>query len=214
MSDTRKFVVWRRHWVNMVVAVAGIIALGLALLTHSRAEQALILAKSNYLQQQAINDEAAQSAALLAAYLPFYKQLQEQGIIGQPYRLQWLETLRADVKAQAFPLLSFTLYPTNPASVTNTTYYHDTLLVKVTPMRIDFELLHEGDFHRLLSGMHAHAKGVFSAQNCAIDRREEFVDATNPAIETQARAGFKGHCELLWYSLADITLMWDAPHAP
>lgn len=197
MNDFLEAGFWRKHGLSFLLAALSLITLAVAVLIHSQAQTALQASKNNYLQQQAMNLEAEQAAALLNEYLPHYRAFQAQGFIGPPQRLQWLETLYASVNHHMLPLATFTISPTAIANETNTTYVDATLAMKVTPMRLDFSLLHEGDFYRLLSTMQTQAKGLYSAQRCDIRRTDE---------ET---VGFKGQCDLLWYSLADITRNWE-----
>ncbi len=210
MNDLLKFPFWRKHGLSLLLAGAALIALSIALLVHSNAEQALLVAKSSYQQQQSINLGAEQSAALLAKYLIPYQALQTQGLIGQPQRLQWIETLRADVNHHLIPAVNFTLSPTVMATETNTTYKNESLIVKITPMRIDFRLLHEGDFYHLISEIQVQSKGLFSAQNCEIRRNEgASAEVSSSSNNSHIAAGFKGQCELLWYSLGDVTRAWE-----
>ncbi len=197
MNDFLKASFWRKHGLSFLLAALSLIALIAALLVHSQAQDALQASKNSYQQQQAVNLEAEQAAAVLTEYLPPYKAFQEQGFIGPPQRLQWLETLYASVNHHMLPLTTFTISPTAIANETNTTYVDANLAMKVTPMRIDFSLLHEGDFYHLLTAMQTQAKGLYSAQRCEIRRTDEEA------------AGFKGQCDLLWYSLADITRNWE-----
>lgn len=211
MNDFLKLGFWRKHGVNFLLVSLSLLALGIAMLLHSRADGALQIAKSSYQQQQAINAEAEQSAALLNESLPVYKAFQAQGFIGPPQRLQWLEALSEDVSRNLVPLVTFSLSPTTLATATNTTYVSETLVVKVTPMQLDFTLLHEGDFYRLLDKLQAQARGLFSAETCEISRIEgEAEDDSDKSLsKNRLIAGFKGQCQLLWYSLADITQGWE-----
>jgi hypothetical protein len=207
--------IWRKHGLKLISAGVALIAFTVALLLHNSAEQALLAAKSSLQQQQNINLEAIQSAAVLNQYLTPYRTLQEQGVIAQPKRLQWLETLQTTVNHNLIPTMRFVLSPTATASVANTIYLHETLVVKVTPMRVEFALLHEGDLYRLLRDVKAHSEGLYSAENCEITRSEEESAAPQGEIQSlQSKAGFKGYCHLLWYSLADITSAWEVPSAP
>lgn len=207
--------IWRKHGLKLLLVGAALITVTVALLIHSNAEQALLLAKSSLQQQQNNNLEAAQSTALLEQYLKPYRTLQRQGVIAQPARLQWLETLQASVNQNLIPTVSFTLSPTAPASATHTMYLHETLAVKVTPLRVDYTLLHEGDLYRLLRDMQSQSKGLFSAENCEIKRSEEQAEDTPTVNQASASQDvFKGYCELLWYSLADITSAWEVQSEP
>ncbi|MES2824442.1 MAG: hypothetical protein V4732_12625 [Pseudomonadota bacterium] len=212
MNDFLKLAFWRKHGLNFLLASISLLALGITTFVHSRAVGALQIAKSSYQQQQqAVNAEAEQSAALLNESLPVYKTFKEQGFIGPPQRLQWLEALNADVSQHLIPLVTFTLSPTTLATATNTTYTSDSLVLKVTPMRLDFTLLHEGDFYRLLHTLRVQAKGLFSAESCEISRIDGEAEADTDKSLSKSRliAGFKGQCQLLWYSLGDITQGWE-----
>jgi hypothetical protein len=207
--------VWRKHGLKLLSVGVALIAFTVALFIHNSAKEALFVAKSSLQQQQTSNLEAAQSAELLNQYLMPYRTLQEQGVIAQPARLQWLEALQASVNHNLVPIINFTLLPTAPASVTNTIYLHEILAVKVTPLRVDYTLLHEGDLYRLLKDMQSQSKGLFSAESCEIKRSEEPLG--DPQTEAQSLAVqdvFKGYCDLLWYSLADITGAWEVKSEP
>ena len=81
-------------------------------------------------------------------------------------------------------------------------YYSETVAMRVTPMRIDMELAHEGDFYRLLEGLRESALGVFSIENCKLDWQP------NESGELSLTR-LRGACELNWYNLVDITETWD-----
>ncbi len=200
MNDFRKLAFWRRHGINFLLVTLSLTTLAVAYLVRTNAKDALLSAKGLYQQQQTLNTEAEQAAEVLQKYLPLYHRFQEQGLIGPPQRLQWLETLTAVVNTYSVPSVTFNLTPTVIASEVNTTYLSDTVAIKVTPMRLDFSLLHEGDFYRLLEAVQTQAKGIFSTQSCEIRRSED------------GSAGLKGQCELLWYSLADISSAWEVPN--
>jgi hypothetical protein len=214
MASFTKPIFWRRYWFSLLRAAIALLALGFALVAHNHTQTALLAAKNSYQQQLAINLEAEQAALVLAEYLPPYQTLQTQGFIGQPPRLQWLEALRTEVAEQAVPALHFNLSASTLASDTNTTYKHETLALKVTPMQFDFTLLHEGDLAQLLNRLQIHAKGIFSTERCDITRSDADAVSVIPVANRRLSANFKGQCELLWYSLADITLAWESVHAP
>jgi hypothetical protein len=210
MNDLGKFVFWRKHLLHFLFAIIALVLFSLALLAHKDAEKELASAKNLFAQQQATNLQAEQSAALLDEYLAPYQLLQKKGVIAQPKRLEWLEALTDQINSHLLPLVNFTLSSSENATETNTVYKNETIAVKVTPMKLDFSLLHEGDFYRLFDELHKSAKGLFSAQQCIIERSELDKDGKNTLIS----ADFSGKCDLLWYSLADITLQWEVVNEP
>lgn len=191
----------RRHWLNLGMIALALAALATAFFMHRASQATLNIAQSRYQQQQGLNASAQQAANLLAEFSAAYRQFQAKGVIGQTQRLQWIEALSAGVDQYLVPKVQFTLSPTVPANETNTLYFSDALNVKVTPMRLDFTLLHEGDFYRLMSQFRQQANGLFSVQSCTL--RSSQSDATPDTASYGTSLG--GECELLWYSLADIT---------
>ena len=202
---------WRKHGFKLLSIGLSLIALVISMIIHNRADQSLTTAKAMLQQQQAMNSDADQSATMLNQYLPSYRALQERKIIAPPQRLQWLETLQTTVSENLIPKMNFVLSPTAPASSSTTIYTHDTIGIKVTPMRIEFTLMHEGDLLRLMNDMHTQSKGLFSAQNCELARNEEQIAASESA-PSFSRDTFKGACDFLWYSLADVTSTWEVPN--
>ncbi|RYZ88902.1 MAG: hypothetical protein EOO68_25970, partial [Moraxellaceae bacterium] len=118
--EKRGVKLWRKHGFKFLSIGLSLIALITVLVIHSDAKQDLMTAKSTLQQQQAVNADADQSAAVLKKYLPLYNSLQERQVIASPARLQWLETLQADVNDNLIPKMSFVLSQTNPASSTST----------------------------------------------------------------------------------------------
>jgi hypothetical protein len=206
MIDLRTFTFLRKHALHFLMAAIALVLFSLALFAHKQAQQTLTEAKNSYAQQQATNQDAEQSAALLNEYLVLYKQLQEQGVIAQPQRLQWLEALKSDVIHNALPAVNFILSRSETATETNTVYKHESIAIKVTPLKLELTLLHEGDFYQLLTELQVQAKGLFSADKCSISR----MGTGNEYSERRITADFNGRCDLLWYSLADITQHWEA----
>ncbi len=204
---------WRKHGFKLLSIGLSLIALVTASVIHSNADQAFTTAKAMLQQQQAVNSEADQAAIILNQNLTSYHALQARQVIAAPERLQWLEVLQTTVTENLLPKVSFALAPTAPASSTNTIYTDGTIGAKVTPMRLEFTVLHEGDLLRLLNDVHTQANGLFSVESCELGRNEEH-NAGEDASSSYVQMNFKGYCELLWYSLADITSAWEAPNAP
>jgi hypothetical protein len=214
MNELLKSIPWRQHGWSFLFGALALIAFVISYLVHNNAQENLVSTQKRYQQQQSINFEAEHSAAVLAEFLPQYRELQKQGVIAQPQRLQWLETLQKNADADLIPMVRFTLSPSIIATTTETSYASDTLQLKVTPMQISFTLLHEMDFYRLMHAMQTESKGVFSTQDCVIERNEgeNITERSNDSVDTsnpETLDSFKGQCNLLWYSLADLTKAWE-----
>lgn len=196
---------WQRHIINIIVISLSLFVFSLSFWFRSQAQDELDSASSLHLQQSQLNLQAEQAAQLLMQYMPRYQALKTQGIIGNPQRLQWLETLQDDIDQQLIPQLGFILSPTEAASEQNNNYYDASVQTKTTRLQLDAALLHEDDFYHLLTALTANAKGLFSAEECTI-----LFDSNNTAASL---VNFTSKCELLWYSIMDITQQWE-PSVP
>jgi hypothetical protein len=199
---------WRRNWIK---AASFCFALGILLLAVHQQQKtinAFALSQQQYQQQQGLHQTAHSAASLLALYQSQYDQLRAQGIVDEARRLQWVEALNASARELGIPQVRFTLAATAAANETNTFFSAEGVGLSVTPMRLDFSLIHEGDFYRLIGDLRSRAQGLFSVQNCTIRRKQEA--GTVESVEQLAGENMQGseriagECDLVWYNLAAI----------
>lgn len=198
----------QKHVIKVIIITASIAVFCIALWVRDSAQQELVNEKGNLQQQQFMNNTAAESAALLEQYLHQYRDFQQQGIIGNPNRLQWLESVQHNVNEYRIPKLNFILSATELTTDANPLYHNMELETKATLMKVTFTLLHEGDFYHFFNQLQQDAKGVFNAEECTIRRNEhEGEELTVQKLE----GAFAGSCDLRWYSIADVTRSWEVP---
>ncbi|HEY6528191.1 MAG TPA: hypothetical protein VIZ65_05815 [Cellvibrionaceae bacterium] len=200
---------WRRHWLKATGFGLSLGILALAVHEQQITMKAFVSSQQQYQQQQGAHQTAQSAAGLLALYQAHYDQLHAQGVIGDARRLQWVEALNASANQLGIPQVRFTLAATAAANETNTFFSAEGLGLTVTPMRLDFSLVHEGDFYRLIADLRSRAQGLFSVQNCAIRRKQEASTAESveqPTGENEvASERIAGECDLIWYNLAAIS---------
>lgn len=195
---------WRRHWLRALAVSIAVGILALALIHQQRTLKAFSQTQQQYGQQQGVHQTAQANAALLAVYQNPYQALQAGGRIGSAQRLQWVESLSLGVNQLAVPQVRFTLQPTAIATAANGFASAEGEGLSLTPMRLDFSLLHEGDFYRLLEDLRSRAQGLFSVQNCDLRRKEAGSVELDLASGDAASGRLSGECELLWYTLEAI----------
>lgn len=196
----------RKHLFKIIIICTSIAIFALAFWVRSNAEDALNIEKNLLQQQQSMNNTADESAVLLNQNLGKYKEFQQQGIIGNPQRLQWLESVQHGANQHLIPKLNFILSATEVTTDANPIYHNEELITKSTLMQMTFTLLHEGDFYHLLHNLQGHAQGVFNVEECEIRRNE---DIGGTAASEKLEGQFVGRCDLRWYSMADITQAWE-----
>lgn len=200
MNKLLQGVQWRKQGLGLTALACALVLLLLAWWTHDVAQQALLEAPIAYSQQQATNMAAEESSRILVENLNYFKNLQEKGVVGDPKRLQWLETLQKLSTDYKLPEIQFSLGITQPVTQENSPYWNPEIAMKMTALRLDFKLLHEGDFYVLVNGLQREAQGLFSVENCTLERELN---------EGRKHTGLSGSCELLWYSLKNVVAHWE-----
>lgn len=208
MSNFSGWLFLRKHMMKVIVIIVSITIFSVAFWVRSSANHELNSEKSNLLQQQVMNNTGSDSALLLARYLNSYKLLQQQGVIGDANRLQWLESVQKNVNYNFIPKLNFILSPTKLTTDANAPYHSPELKTKTTLMQVNFSLLHEGDFYNLLNELRMQSQGVFNVEECSIRRSDE---KSEEQVNKKLEAKFTGSCYLRWYSIPDVTQLWEVP---
>ena len=131
---------------------------------------------------------------LIEMYLPRYRALEAEGIIGVERRLNWLETLREAVQRIKLPSLRYDIAsqgrytPEFPVDLGGFQLY-------ASDMMLDLGLLHEGDLSSLLTELEQNGKGLFSAADCTVRRMHEDFG------RDPTRANVSAQCSLRWLTI-------------
>jgi len=113
-----------------------------------------------------------QEEKLIRQYYPEFIKLHDKGIIGQERRLSWIETLRRAGEYMKLPVLKYGIesqsrfvpdYPVNAGS----------FQVYSSTMKLNIDLLHEGDLKKLLDTLSAEAPGIYNVSKCTLRRSGE-----------------------------------------
>ena len=147
----------------------------------------LVSVRSRY---QSIDEEER----LIELYLPTYRTLEEQGIIGREHRLDWIEALREASRDMKLPGLRY--------SIDSQTAYKPEFPVETgafevfaSNMTLDLGLLHEGDLPDVLRRIDGRAPGLYSVSKCTIAR------AVPELGRDPTKANLRALCDLRWYTV-------------
>ncbi|MEM0953019.1 MAG: hypothetical protein AAGI24_02660 [Pseudomonadota bacterium] len=201
MLELFRGVVWRDHLPGLLRLIATLLLLlvSLGYNLHVRSELGVVKA-NNWVQQDQIA-QAVSARELLNENIDAYLSHRSDGAIGDVQRLEWVETLRAIAGELNLPNVKFTLEESRTVQQGDDPNAQPGVAMRVTPMRIDMQLTHEGDFHRLLSELRDQAPGIFSVETCK-------VSWLPPERALSGLTRFRGVCDLSWYTLFDITDTW------
>ena len=132
---------------------------------------------------------------LIIEYFPSFRELHQQGIIGEEHRLDWLEVLRDLGSSLKLSGLSYTIEsqkPYAPSFAVNLSSYG---LFRST-MRLNMQLLHEGDLFNLLEALNRQALGSFTVSSCRLNN-----NVVDDSSSDANRSNVTAECSLDWLTL-------------
>ena len=138
----------------------------------------------------AIDEEAKR----IEKYFPKFVELYHRGVIGEEQRLNWVEVLQKAEKRLKLPGLSY-IISTQKAYAPSYPITMGSYKLYASEMTLDLQLLHEGDFFRLLNMLNSEAKGVYNLTSCNFDV------AAKGIVEKPDAANVRVSCELEWYTI-------------
>ena len=137
---------------------------------------------------------AVDDKRLIEVYRGQYQTLVHKGVVNDEHRLDWVDTLRASVKALKLPRMHFQFKPQRSFAAG----YIDSGSVNVNTSRmmLDIGLLHEVDLLRLFTLLEHRVPGMFHIDNCSMLRNE---DEFEYGVD---RSNLNVNCELQWFTIA------------
>lgn len=138
---------------------------------------------------------ARQDQDNLSVYSAEYSVLEEQNIIGDEHRLDWIEgleklrrqNLAVDFRYNIAPQKVYTPQPAIDAGNFNIHY---------SEMKLQFDLLHEGQLLNFFDALRVQIKGHYQLEGCTLQRNDAAEDAAAPTA-----THIKAECSGGWITL-------------
>ena len=162
-----------RKLVPAAIAAAVLAVAGAALLVASRQELAdagrqLAAARTERAQAQERLARISQDERKVTQRIGLYRQLAELNILGAERRLEWTESIARIRERHQIPGLRYQIAPRRPlASLQGKPGSVDSY---ASTMKIELDLLHEGDLLRFLEDLRAAGNAYYAVNRCAITR--------------------------------------------
>ena len=194
----------RQDWRKLRYPLVGLgLALVLVGLLVSFADQYRQKNEKEFQEQQALLNQARQkfqSSGLekdtIIQYLPAYNQLIASGFIGEERRIEWIENLRQIHETHKLFSIDYSIglqENYKPSFMPNLGNFK----LQRSTMKIDLDMLHEGDLIHLLSGLE-NQSSPYIVRDCEISRPlGTVIDSKTMA------ANLKAVCEIDWLTLRD-----------
>jgi len=185
-----------------LIVLISVIAIGAGLIYYS--DITLAQAQLALTQQQAqLNvartrlQKSGDEKELIVRYLKNYEYLQRLGFAGDEQRINWLDGLRlANQQTQLFGI-DYQIGVQQPYPYASELDPGQLALYQ-SVMKINVRLLHEGDLMRFLGTLAKEGAGVFSVNECTLQR----ID-TGGSIRFQPN--LRADCELAWITVRPAT---------
>lgn len=193
---------WRQHLIGMTAFIASVVTITFAIIFTIHTSNEWEIAKYDMKQQQSLNNYAESQLQIFNKNFPDFEKLQNEGFVGNKKRLQWLETLSTVGERYNIPGVNFTLENAKPAEELKDHYFHHSLKLEITQMKLILHLIHEGDWFHLVQFLRTNAQGIFSAEQCELNRQSSGLKETYLEM-------LVGSCEFEWYTIVDFSEEWD-----
>lgn len=135
----------------------------------------------------------------ITQYLPIYNDLLVKGFVGEERRIEWVESLRqihAQHKLFSIDYQIGLQEDYKPSFIPNMGAF----VLHRSTMKLDMNMLHEGDLLNLLDGLHEQTT-PFIVRECEIKR------PVGAAVNTKnLTSNLKASCEIDWLTLRDPQL--------
>lgn len=179
-------------------ALAAVIAIGATLLYYT--DHALQSAQRTVAQQQVrLRDariqlnKSGEEKATIVQYLDQYQTLQQFGFVGDEQRINWLDGLRlANQQTRLFDV-DYQIGAQQPYPYAAELDPGQLTLFQ-SVMKINLKLLHEDDLMRFLRTLAQQGAGMFSVNQCVMERTEAGDNLRN-------QPNVRAECELAWITL-------------
>ncbi len=184
-----------------LIVLLAIVAAGVGMIYYL--DQSLDTARRELLQQQnQLRDartrlhKSGDEKNIIVRYMSDYQYLERLGFAGDERRLNWLEGLRlANQKMRLFGV-DYDIGSQQPYPYANELALGQ-LTMHQSIMRVKLGLLHEGDLMGFLETLARQGAGVFSVNQCTLDR----ID-TGGSIRFQPN--LRAECELAWITIRPV----------
>jgi hypothetical protein len=182
--------------VFIVVAIVSAVLVRYTSAQHASAESQRRAQETALREARTRFDASGQEREAILRFLPAYRKLEQDGLVGDEKRIEWVESLRNANRQAGLFGVAYQLESRKPFAlpgITGPVAQH----IRFSEMKLSFGLMHEGDLMRFLEALDAQHSGLFLINRCSIDRP---VRADTPPAPRQSNLNAK--CELSWLTIA------------
>ena len=183
-----------------LLALATIVALGAAAVAFTarlvdQADGEMKIQKAALQEARVRYQRSGDEKDTIVRYLGGYEKLQREGVVGEERRINWIDGLRtANIRSELFGV-DYQIGVQQPYSGVGAS--QGGIELRQSEMKIRLPLLHEGDLLRFLETLDRQQVGLFTVDQCMLDRINQAGGA--PRYQPNLVA----ECNLSWITLVE-----------
>jgi hypothetical protein len=131
-----------------------------------------------------------------------YKKLEKTGVVGDEYRLSWIDTIEQTVKKSKIPYVNYKISKQIKKANNDLSGSYPGIDVFQSEMVLDMQLLHEGDLYTVLNQLDKKAKGLFDINSCTMSSLQS---ARGSILESKTDKNFTARCNIDWYTMKPLS---------
>lgn len=135
-----------------------------------------------------------QEEKLIRDYYPKFVELYNKGILGQERRLNWIETLHNAEEQIKLPSITYDI-ASQTKFIPDYSLNMGNFQIYSSPMKLNMNLLHEGDLQELLNTLDSQAPGIYNVSSCKLSRSGMIK------IDDPRKGNITAECELKWFNI-------------
>lgn len=180
--------------VLVAVLVVSVLIIKTSSMQHAAAETQLRTQDQALKEARQRHEHSGLERQAIMEYLPAYRSLEQEGLVGKEQRIEWIESLRTANKQAGLFGVAYQIEARKPFSMTGldgtaAQYVHQ------TQMKLSFGLVHEGDLMRFLDTLSLQKSGLYLLKRCAVGR---LARNDNPGPR---QANLNAECDLAWLTI-------------
>lgn len=143
---------------------------------------------------------------LILHYSADYQRLARQGFVGSESRINWLDALRTTNQDLKLFGVEYAIEPQQASASAAEPGAQPAADAKgpqlrQTRMKLRLNLLHEGDLMRFFDHLAAQNVGLFSIEDCAMQRIGEVAQNAAPLLPSRVQPHLQADCQLAWFTV-------------
>ncbi len=181
----------------VVLSVAGAVIAGISVKSFDEAVKANQQSKRERDAAHGKAARASEEAQELREKIAIYRTLEARGIIGQEYRLDWIEKIRKIKKERKLIDVAYELGPQQRIASEVVAPNLNGFEIMSSPMQLQIAMLHENDLLDFLADLRAGIKGYIRIRECELTRAVVPPNSRGPTPQLRA------DCVLGWITLRE-----------